>query len=84
MRSSEVFLFCRSRDEADAKLWEEHVQEDQYRPSVECPSPLCEKSNYSPVYLISGRPAVHYFVIRGVDNLAAHFIHFIHYVKGTF
>lgn len=35
-------FFCRSRHEANAELWEEHVQEDQHRPSDECPSPLCK------------------------------------------
>lgn len=41
------FLVCRSGDKAYAKLWEEHLQEDQHRPSDECPSAMCESSNYS-------------------------------------
>lgn len=37
------FVFrCRSGNKTDAELWEEHVQENQYRPTDERLSPLCE------------------------------------------
>lgn len=63
-----LFLLIRSRDEADAKLWEDHIQEDQYRPSDEFPCHLCEFSNYSPFFLISGWPTSFCF-----DHIGAHF-----------